>query len=258
MMNYNKCLISVIVILFFISTSSCTSVKSLKYLQSDDISTEIMKINQESYKLQKGDNLYIDIITSNREFRQFLISSDTGIRGSMTKENIYITSYQIDDNGFLNLPFIEPLNASGKTINDLRLELEQSFSEYLTDVSISVKLVNFNVTVLGEVNRPGQYFATDNRLNLFEAIGMAGDINIYGNRRAIKVLRQLDDGNYQLRELNITRADVMTDDFFVLQPNDIIYIEPRNTKPFGFGTINPGTILSAITTVIVILNFVLN
>ncbi len=257
-MNFNRCFVAVIAILFFISSLSCTSVKSLKYLQSDDISSEIMKMNQEPYALKKGDNLYIDIITSNTEFRQFLTSSETSIRGSMTKDNLYITSYQIDYNGFLNLPFIEPVEASGKTVDDLRVSLEHSFSAYLTDVSVNIKLVNFNIVVLGEVMRPGQYFANDNRLNLFEAIGMAGDITIYGERRAVKVLRVLDNGDYQLRELNITKADVMSDDFFVLQPNDIVYVEPRKTKPFGFGTINPSTILSAITTVVVVLNLMLN
>lgn len=255
---FSRYLLYSIILLSFSFLFSCTSVKNLKYLQSDDFAQEVINVKKDPYKLQVGDNLYIDIITSNLEFRKFLTSGETSIRGSMSRESIYITSYQIDENGYLTLPFISPVKANGKTISELKNELELAFSEYITDVSINLKLVNFNVVVLGEVLRPGQYFAIDNRLNLFEAIGMAGDINIYGDRKAVKVLRLLDNGDYQLRELDITQANVMNDEFFILQPNDIVYIEPRPTKPFGFGTINPSTILSAITTVVVVLNFVLN
>lgn len=236
---------------------SCTSVKNLRYLQSEEFISEIIEVTKEPYKLQTGDNIYIDIITSNREFQEFLTSGRSTMR-STTRESLYISSYKVDNEGYINLPFISPVSASGRTTDELRLDLEQAFSEYITDVRVKVKLVNFNIVVLGEVIRPGQYFSIDNRLNLFEAIGMAGDINIYGDRKAVKVLRLLDNGDYQIRELDITQAKVMNDEFFILQPNDIVYVEPRPTKPFGFGTINPSTILSAITTVVVVLNFVLN
>lgn len=239
---------------------SCTSVKNLRYLQteSDGIETEhIIECNKpEDYRLNKGDNLYIDITTSNIEFKEYIVSSKSGGNvASMNNTSLYIISYQIDNNGYIHLPFIEPVEAYNKTVEELKVLLTESYKLYVTDVTVNVKLVNFNVTILGEVTRSGQYFSSSNRLNLYEALGMAGDLTLYGNRRRVKVMRLMPDGKYKIRELNITKATVITDSFFELQPNDIVYVEPLGTKPFGFGTFPTSTLLSAVTTLIVILTY---
>ncbi|MDD3861081.1 MAG: polysaccharide biosynthesis/export family protein [Bacteroidales bacterium] len=258
--NMSKPLILVLTGLIFILISSCTSVKKLRYLQteSDGIETEhIIDYNKtEGYRLNKGDNLYIDITTSNIEFKEYIVSGKTGTNvTSMNNSSLYIISYQIDAEGYIHLPFIEPVEAYNKTLEELKEKLTELYKVYVTDVTVNVKLVNFNVTVLGEVSRAGQYFSSSNHLNLYEAVGMAGDLTLYGNRKRVKVMRLMPEGKYKIRELDITRASVIGDEFFELQPNDIVYVEPLGTKPFGFGTFPTGTILSAVTTLIVILTY---
>ena len=240
--------------------NSCTSVKRLRYMQTESeegITEHIIENSlSESYRLNKGDNLYIDITTSNVEFKEYIISGKSGSNvASMNNTSLYIISYQIDSEGYLHLPFIEPVEAYNKTLEELKKELTELYKVYVTDVTINVKLVNFNVTILGEVSRSGQYFSSSNHLNLYEAIGMAGDLTLYGNRKRVRVMRLMPDGKYKIRELNITQASVIQDEFFELQPNDVVYVEPLGTKPFGFGTFPTGTILSAITTLIVILTY---
>jgi len=216
----------------------------------------IENTESEGYRLNKGDNLYIDISTSNVEFKDYIVSGKSGSNvTSMNNSSLYIISYQIDSEGYIHLPFIEPVEAENKTLEELKKALTELYKVYVTDVTINVKLVNFNVTILGEVSRAGQYFSSSNHLNLYEALGMAGDLTLYGNRKCVRVMRLMPDGKYKIRELNITNATVIQDEFFELQPNDVVYVEPLGTKPFGFGTFPTGTILSAITTLIVILTY---
>lgn len=240
--------------MFLLSFFSCTPLRDLKYMQTTENSVDSIYTNIEVYKLKKGDNLYVDIVTSNEDFRNYITSSRAGTTmGSMNGSALYLVSYQVDENGFIHLPFIDSINVVNKTLKEVRDDLNKAFSFYITDVTVNVKLVNFNVTVLGEVFKPGQHFAISDHLNLYEAIGLAGDLTLYGNRKNIKVMRLMPDGAYQIHELDITQASVISDEFFVLEPNDVVYIEPLKTKPFGFATFPTATILSTITTLIVII-----
>ena len=258
--NKSKYILLVITVSLLLIFQSCTSVKKLRYLQteSDGIETEhIIDYNKtDGYRLNKGDNIYIDITTSNIEFKEYIVSGKTGTNvTSMNNSSLYIISYQIDAEGYIHLPFIEPVEAYNKTLEELKEKLTELYKVYVTDVTVNVKLVNFNVTVLGEVLRAGQYFSSSNHLNLYEALGMAGDLTLYGSRKKVKVMRLMPEGKYKIRELDITRASVIGDEFFELQPNDIVYVEPLGTKPFGFGTFPTSTLLSAVTTLIVILTY---
>lgn len=243
------CLIITISIVFF----SCTPLKKLKYLQNSAPLTDTIKSVNELYRLQKGDNIFIDIASSNAELLQYVTSqkNDKSVNYS-GPTSLSIFSYQVDDQGMIIFPLIQPINALNKTLEEVRLEIQQNLSVYLTDVAVSIKLVNFNITVIGEVVKPGQYYSLNNKVNLFEAIGMAGDLTVYGNRKKITVMRRLQDGNYQIHYLDITKSNVVSNIAFNLKPNDVVYVEPLRTKPFGLGAFPVATILSTITTFILI------
>ncbi len=235
---------------------SCTPLRKMKYLQTNDATPDTLVVKKEPYRLNKGDNLYVDVTTSNTEFRTFISSGRSERAAGATNNNsMYLISYQIDDNGLLHIPFIEPIIAFQRTVDEVQEDIRKALSVYITDVTVSLKLVNFSITILGEVNRPGQHFATNNHLNLYEALGLAGDLTIYGNRRKVKVVRRLETGDMQMHVLDITKANVIQSEFFVLQPNDLVYIEPLPNKPFGLGVFTLGTFFSILTTVVVVLNF---
>ena len=251
--NYNSFIF--IIILASVFTFSCTPLKKLKYIQTTETTPDTLTTTKETYKLNKGDNIYIDVTTSNSEFRTYVFSQKAeGTSGSANNTYLYLISYQVDDKGYIYIPFIEPILAFNKTIEEVQMDIKNALSAYLTDVAVSVKLVNFTYTVLGEVVKPGQQFSANNHINLLEAIGIAGDLTTYGNRKKIKVMRKLQNGDYKIEILDISKAEVVSNPFFVLQPNDIIYVEPLRTKSFGLGTLQIGTVLTTITTLILIIN----
>lgn len=241
--------------LLILLSFSCTPLRKIKYLQTDKAKQDTFVVKKEPYRLNKGDNLYVDVTTSNTEFRTFISSGRSEKAAGATNNNsMYLISYQIDANGFLHIPFIDPIFAFQRNVDEVQEDIKQALSAYITDVTVSLKIVNFSVTILGEVNSPGQHFSTHNHLNLFEAIGLAGDLTVYGNRRKIKIVRRLETGDMQMHVLDITKANVLENKYFVLQPNDLVYVEPLPNKPFGLGVFTVGTFFSIITTIVVVLN----
>lgn len=254
----NILLISLVCTVIFFMISSCTPVSKLKYIQRDKAHpSDTVIVTNQSYILKKGDNLYIDIKTSNPEMRT-LISGKTiesNISNSVSSSSLYLMSYLIDDNWNIQIPLVGSFSCKNLSCENLQKNIETALKVYITDVIVSVKLVNINITVLGEVNRPGQFFSNQKQTSLLDAIGMAGDLTIYGNRKNITVMRKLESGDYKIYNLDITKSNVISHEAFMLMPNDIIYIEPMKTKPFGLAVFPYATLFSAITTVVVLFSF---
>ena len=144
----------------------------------------------------------------------------------------------------------------GKTVEQVNSDVQAKAHIYINDAVINIKLVSFNITILGEVVRPGQYVVNNDRINLLEALGLAGDMNVYGNREKISIMRKSSDGSYNICYADITNKNIINQDVFVLHPNDIIYVEPLKAKSWGFSAVPLATILSGVSTLILILNFI--
>ncbi|MDD2413032.1 MAG: polysaccharide biosynthesis/export family protein [Bacteroidales bacterium] len=262
MTKHNKIAITLIIFgILSIILSSCTPVSKLKYLQREKSSeNDTIKVASQPYLLQKGDNIYIDIKTSNPEMRMLLTGkpSETNQTASINPSSLFLISYLVDDNWNIELPLIGSFNCRDKTSDQLKDDIETTLKKFVTDAIVSVKLVNTNITVLGEVNRPGQFFTNQKQTNLIDALGMAGDLTMYGNRKNITVMRKLQSGDYKTYSLDITKSKVISHEAFMLMPNDIVYVEPMRTKPFGLAVFPYGTIFSAITTIVVLFNFLKN
>lgn len=247
-------LIGVISLSFY----SCTPVSKLKYIQRDKSeASDTLKVSSQPYLLQKGDNLYIDVKTSNPEMRNLVsghIENNT-VSNLTNPSSLYLLSYVVDDNWNIQLPLVGSFNCKNMTCEKLKDSIEIAFKAYITDALVTVKLVNTNITVLGEVMRPGQFFANQKQTNLLDALGMAGDLTIYGNRKNITVMRKLQTGDFKIYTVDLTKADLISNEAFTLMPNDIVYVEPMKTKPFGLATFPYSTIFSAVTTLIVLFTF---
>ena len=206
--------------------------------------------------MQKGDQLYIDILTSIPEMDVY-ISGKNAISPQIysSPNDVYLKSYQINDSGYIYMPFAGKFIAENKTIDEIKLDINTAISKFIIDAVVIVKLANFNVTIIGEINRPGLYYANNNRLNIFEAIGLAGDLTPYGNRKKVTVMRRLQNGDYKLFYADITKANIVGNEVFNLKPNDVIYLEPIKSKPFGLASFPYATVLSAITTMLLIINY---
>jgi len=251
-------LIPVAMMIFF---SSCTRRSQLVYLQHvDSLKTgTFYPKSRPEYRIQTRDILYIRIYTLNQDISN-LINQTTGASQQnlyQGESSLYINGYTVNDSGCVEIPVLGQIVVADKTMDQAISSIRERASQYLKDATIIVKLVSFKFSVLGEVNRPGTYSNFNNQLTVLEAISMAGDINDYGNRRHILVLRPTKEGTKTFR-LDLTDKDILASDGFFLLPNDIVYIEPIKSKMIKINIPTISLVLTGISTLVLIMNFTRN
>lgn len=214
---------------------------------------EVKNINiTNSYKLQKGDILYVKAQTLDEKTYK-LFNSEWASISSKSELSVFFESYTVSDSGSIDLPILGNVVVFGLTIDEAQKMIQKKLSTYLVDARVILKLFSFKVTVLGEVNRPGTFKVYDNNINVIEAISLAGDMTVFGNREKIMVLRKSCGNKYEY--LDITDINVINSECFQLMPNDVVYVQPTVAKTLGFKEF-PFTILfSSITTLLVLINF---
>jgi polysaccharide biosynthesis/export protein len=240
-------------IVIFIGLCSCTPQKRLRYLQDKNNSKDSIAQNRvlNVYKVRPKDNLYIKIISMDEKAYSFF-NGESGT-SNLGENAAFLNSYDVNDSGFVFIPVIGKIHVSGLSVNQIKDTIQRSIDQYLKGATIIVKLTNFKITVLGEVNHPGTFKAYDNSLNLLEAIGLAGDLTIYGNRQKIMIIRQ--DENNKVYFVDITDRKIIYSKEFYLLPNDIIYVDALKAKAYGFNVFPFATIVASITTLILLFNY---
>lgn len=242
---------------------SCTSQRQLTYLQDleDQGDTGFYPLDRPDYKLQRQDILYIKFYTMNEEINAMLNAS-SGDRGSyqmfQNETTLYINGYNVTDSGTVVIPLIGEVPVEGKTVEEAQRTIQQASLGFLKDATVTVKLLSFKFSVLGEVNKPGTYRNFNNQLTVLEAISMSGDISDYGDRENVLVLRPQENGTKTFR-INLKEKDVLASEAFFLLPNDIVIVEPIGSKILQLNiptiTLVLTTLFSTISTTLLILNF---
>jgi polysaccharide export outer membrane protein len=185
----------------------------------------------QEYLIRPNDHLYIRIISDDPEDAAFLnlIGSQTSMIGSAS--NIELITYLVGEDGNISYPFLGPIKVENKTLNQIQAIMQTEVDKYLEKASVFVKLVSRTVTVLGEVRNPGQLSMIKSRMNIFETLGLAGDITDYGNRQNVKLIRELSAGRH-VEELDLTNPMIISSPYFYILPHDILYVEHK-TKVYG-------------------------
>lgn len=207
------------------------------------------------YRLKPNDELFIQIhsldegaanIFSNASSQQITSSGTTPYGASLL-------AYSIDKEGYLLIPVIGKILVKNKTLSQVSLILRDSLYHILNQPVITIKLVNRYVSVLGEVRNPGHFPYSQEKLSIFDAIGLAGDITDYGNRDDVILVRNENGENIRIN-LDLTKSEVLTSEYYCLRPNDVVYVKPLKHKFWGMRQF-PFTILfSSITTGLLIYN----
>ena len=239
---------------------SCVPQAKMKYLQDkegDTVRSEF-KILKPDYKIKPGDFLYTRVVSldqkSNEIFATIAGSAAGNYNMNITDQNLYLTSYMVSDSGYINFPLIGKIYAKDQTIDELQQTLTKSVSEIIIGASVIVKLVMYNISVLGEVKNPGKISIYNNRVNIFEALAMANDITAFGNRSKVQIIRTEGDKN-NIVVLDIQSKEILSSPYYYLQPNDIVYVEPLKEKTWAFETFPYGLVYSTIGLVLVVLTF---
>ena len=209
------------------------------------------------YRIQESDILYIRVITINENMNKlFNLESSTNYNYGYNEANMFLQGYLVNDTGYVTLPVVGEVYVKNQTIQEAQLTLKNQIDQYIKDATVIVKLTSFKITILGEVRSPGIYSIYDNGLNLFEALGRAGDLTDYGNRHNVLIVRQTREGTKSFR-VSLLDKEILFSDFFYIHPNDVIYVEPVRTKAWKMNAPNISIILSSISTLVVLLNFMI-
>lgn len=249
-------------LLFFVLAglvlSSCYQHRKMVYLQKklDEVSDTTFFAKSTDYKIQSNDILFVKIVSINEDVNKFYNFTELDKYNiGYNKASLFLNGISVSDSGIINLPVIGDLFVKEKTLGEINYLVAQKVKEYLIDAEVYVKLISFPVTIIGEVNRPGIYENYNNSLSIFEAIGFAGDLSVYGNRTNLMLIRKNGD-RLETTRIDLTDINVLASDYFYLMPNDILYVLPMKNKAFRLNAPNISIFLSSITTMIVVLNFI--
>ncbi|MFT5753317.1 MAG: polysaccharide export outer membrane protein [Flavobacterium sp.] len=245
-----------LILLLSLFFGSCASSEKFALLQNVSNSSENTKADFQ-VKLQPDDLLMIMISAENPVISQPYNLSTVSVvsNNEIASAQQRILSYQIDQEGTIQLPGLGIINAAGKTRNELVEHIEKLLIGKITNPVITIRILNFKISVQGEVNRPGTFPITTERVTLLEALSMAGDLTIYGKRDNILVIRE-ENGIKSFQKVDITNKDFINSSYYYLSQNDMIYVEPNKTR-VNSSVIGPNitvglTALSLLITIIAI------
>lgn len=235
--------------------NSCISQRDLEYIRKDT-KTPIAfdEAKYADYLLRPNDALYIKISSVDDASSNIFAQADE-MTGSIDPYSAYLNSYTIDREGFVQLPVIGMIKASGKTTMQVSQIIKDSVENILSMPVVTVKLVNQYVSILGEVNNPGHFVFSQDKFTIFNALGMAGDITPYGDRKHVIITRN-EFGKTTKRSFDLTNPNILSSDYYYIQPNDLIYIKPMRKRIWGVEEFPFSLIMSTITTGLVIYTFI--
>jgi len=252
-MKFSKIVIPIFVTAAIFLTS-CVTNKKLTYLQSEGVREEFIAITPATYIIQPYDNLFIRVVTPDPKLSDmFNTLPATSIGGSITEQSADMLSYTVDGEGAIELPYAGRFIVAGKTLSMVKTELDNALKSYVTDAVVTVKMINNYVSIIGEVQNPGRYPIYKERLNIFQALAMAGDLGLFSDRQKIQLIRQTPDGNI-VKEFTIKDRNIIGSQFFYVMPNDVIYAPPMKGRFFQMNAFPYSVILSTITTFVLLWN----
>lgn len=226
--------------IFILLLSSCAAPKNVTYFQDVPDTLRQKMVEMSAYNtpvIQPDDILQVSIQTLDPATTALLSQQNTntwptigataGVAGNPTAINV--SGYLVDKEGYVILPLIGKVMVSGKTTDAIRDEIRTKAAEYYKDPVVTVRFANFKITVLGEVARPSTYVMPSEKVTLLDAIGIAGDLTIFGKRENVMLIRD-NNGKKEFVRFNLNNSNIFTSPYFYLHQGDVVYVEPNKAK----------------------------
>jgi len=218
-------------ILGIFSLASCVSKKDIAYFQPSSPEDDLSKVEiSQKYvpTLQNGDILSIMVSSLSPEasamFNPYAGSLAITNQSSQADNLAPVSGYLIDDEGFITLPLIGKLKVSELTTKELTQAVTTRLDKYLQQPTVNIRILNFRISVLGEVAKPSVYTIPNEKITLPEAIGLAGDLTIYGQRKNVLIIRE-NNGKKEFARIDLTKRELFNSPYYFLHANDVVYIE---------------------------------
>lgn len=231
-MKHLNFLILLVALLFV----GCNAQERVLYLQDVENGAEIEIPENFQIRIKPLDQLTIVVNSKDPELAIPFNSSSTynammgkGYSSATTSNSLQV--FTVDNDGYISLPIIGNIKADGLTRNELQTEIEKKIieSNYIADPQVNVRFANLQISVMGEVTRPGRYDIKTDKVTILDALAMAGDMTIYGNRENVAVIREVDGKNI-ITKLDIRSSEIFTSPCFYLEQNDIVLVSPNKYR----------------------------
>lgn len=216
-----------------IAISSCTSYKQVPYLQNSAEIDTTMVVELYDARIQPKDMLTITVSSEDADaaipFNLTVATPLTAMRYLTSQPTLQ--TYLVDNNGCIEFPTLGTLCIGGMTKTEVEALIKEKLRGHFTsDPIVNVRMVNYKISVLGEVLRPNSYTISNEKVNIFEALALAGDLTIYGKRDGVKLIREDADGTKRIVPINLNDASIIYSPYYYLQQNDVLYVEPNKAK----------------------------
>ncbi|GAA3931599.1 polysaccharide biosynthesis/export family protein [Chitinophaga oryziterrae] len=225
--------------------SSCSTPRNITYFKDVPDSVKQKLVDQSVYNtpvIQPDDILTVTILTLDPTATAVLNqqSAISGPSNNNTNNSSSINTpggnasvYLVDRDGYVILPLLGKVSVKGRTTDQVRDDIRTKATEYYKDPVVNVRFANFKITVLGDVNKPSSYIMPNEKVTLLDALGMAGDLTIYGKRENVMLIRDNINGKKEIVRFNLNDSKIFSSPYFYLHQGDVIYVEPNKAKVSG-------------------------
>ncbi len=246
------------ILLLVLFVASCVSPKKITYFQDvDGIEVHDSILNYEP-KIQIGDMLRINVSATDAEAAIPFNLYETPVVNNRGFSNLVPVEYIVNDSGEINFPILGEIEVIGLTTSELTEKLEKLLSDgYIKDPVINLWITNFKINVLGEVKNPGAYVIKNSRVSVLEALSLAGDLTIHGNRADVTLIRN-QQGKKEFVKIDLRNKELFNSPYFYLVQNDVVYVSQNKAKvnSSAVGT-HTAVIISSLSVLIALLAIVL-
>ncbi len=238
--------------------SSCITRRNVNLLQDKSLSTNTSKLFENKkfeYRIQVNDVLSIRVMGLDEEtHRYFNVENQNGGIG-VSDASLYVNGFSVDKNGQVQLPTVGKVKVQGLTVFEAQELVQRKVNEYFTNATVILKMVNFRISVLGDVKLPGYYYVYNNQITVLEAVSMAGSVGEFADKRHVTLMRQSDRG-VQALYLDMTDTDLLSSEYYYLLPNDVIYVPTLKARPGRLNMDLLGILFTGISAGILVLSFI--
>lgn len=221
--------ICIAIILGALTLSSCHNAKQVAYFQNiPDSSGAEVRIKHTPYVepvIHVGDMLSVQITTIDAKIQGMGDISSSTTKDENTGEAYNPSGYIVDKNGYIEMPVVGRLKVAGLTTSEAKEVVRSAALKFYKDPLVNVRVANFIITVLGEVGSPGRYTIATEKINILDAIGLAGDLSIGGKRGNVLLIRE-QNGESIFTRIDLNKTDLFTSEYFYIQSGDKLYVEP--------------------------------
>ena len=215
--------------------SGCSSYKKVPYLQDSEIFSSLPdSLPMYDAKIMPKDLLTITVNCTDPEAAapfNLIVKSSTSSSPAALNQQSALQQYLVSNEGAIDFPVLGTLQVSGLTKNEAENLIREKLRFYLKeDPIVTVRMTNYKITVLGEVKAPGMFTINNEKVNILEALALAGDLTIWGMRDNVKLIREDANGKHQIVSLNLNNSDIVASPYYYLQQNDILYVTPNEIQ----------------------------